>query len=203
MDENNKDFKFMNDQGLDQNIIFENISDLIVFHETNGRLLKVNPAVLKLYGLDNEAIKTKSILDLMHPKYKDQFNDQYIKDIKEKGYSKGILVTKSKEGNNCFIEYNNVLVEPKGQKPYIYGIGRDITARIIAEQEKKQAVERAELIYKVVPSAIFTLDPDRKITSWNNMAAELTGYSAEEIVGSKFREQQRINPAKLPAFWRN
>jgi PAS domain S-box-containing protein len=130
MDENRDDLKFMDNQGLDHNIIFENISDLIVFHETNGRLLKVNPAVLQLYGLDNEAIKTKSILDLMHPKYKDQFNDQYIKDIKEKGYSKGILVTKSKEGNNCFIEYNNVLVEPIGQKPYIYGIGRNITARI-------------------------------------------------------------------------
>ena len=47
----------------------------------------------------------------------------------------------------------------------------------------QQAKERAELLYKVVPSAIFTVDKECRITSWNNKAADLTGYTAEELLG--------------------
>jgi len=52
-----------------------------------------------------------------------------------------------------------------------------------AELDLNRAKEYAELIYRVVPSAIFTVDRDYRITSWNNKAAELTGYCQEEILG--------------------
>ncbi len=58
------------------------------------------------------------------------------------------------------------------------------TARLEASQKEiLKAKDIAERIYKVVPSAIFTVDKDRRITSWNNKAAELTGYSEEEALG--------------------
>lgn len=41
----------------------------------------------------------------------------------------------------------------------------------------------AALLYAMVPSAIFTVDTEKKITSWNRRAAELTGYSLEEALG--------------------
>lgn len=49
----------------------------------------------------------------------------------------------------------------------------------------KQQNELAELIYKVVPSAIFTVDTQKRITSWNNTAAELTAYNPEEVLGKE------------------
>ncbi len=42
---------------------------------------------------------------------------------------------------------------------------------------------RAELLYRVVPSAILTVDQDRKITSWNLEAAKVAGYSEAEVIG--------------------
>jgi PAS domain S-box-containing protein len=62
---------------------------------------------------------------------------------------------------------------------------REIAERRRAEDELKQAKEYAELIYQVTPSAIFTVDKNCTITSWNDRAAELTGYSPKEAIGKK------------------
>lgn len=47
----------------------------------------------------------------------------------------------------------------------------------------KQIGLDAALLYAMVPSAIFTVDTEKKITSWNRRAQELTGYSLEEALG--------------------
>ena len=49
--------------------------------------------------------------------------------------------------------------------------------------ELKQAKEQAELLYRVIPSAIFTVDTSRRITTWNKKAENVTGYRAEEVLG--------------------
>jgi len=61
----------------------------------------------------------------------------------------------------------------------------DITTAKRAQEALKQAKEQAELIYRLVPSAIFTVDMEKRITSWNDKAAEITGYSAREVLGKK------------------
>lgn len=43
----------------------------------------------------------------------------------------------------------------------------------------------AETIWRVVPSAIFTVDTNKIITGWNNKAEEVTGYSAAEVIGKE------------------
>jgi len=61
----------------------------------------------------------------------------------------------------------------------------DITEIKNAQQALLHAKNKAELLYKVVPSGIYTVDLDRRITSWNNKASEITGYSAEEVIGKE------------------
>jgi len=58
------------------------------------------------------------------------------------------------------------------------------TVRLEASQKEiLKGKDIAERIYKVVPSAIFTVDKERRVTSWNNKAAEITGYTENEILG--------------------
>jgi two-component system, sensor histidine kinase and response regulator len=47
----------------------------------------------------------------------------------------------------------------------------------------RESQHRAEQLLKIVPSAVMTLDRRRVITSWNNQAEALTGYTAEEAIG--------------------
>jgi PAS domain S-box-containing protein len=62
---------------------------------------------------------------------------------------------------------------------------REIEERRRAEAELRQAKEDAELVYRLIPSVMFTVDTQQRITSWNNKAEEVTGYSREEILGRK------------------
>ena len=65
---------------------------------------------------------------------------------------------------------------------------RDVSERYRAEENIKKAKEHAELLYRVTPNAIFTVDLEKRITGWNNQAAKITGYSAEEMLGRKCTE---------------
>ncbi|NIR17097.1 MAG: PAS domain S-box protein, partial [Desulfobacterales bacterium] len=62
---------------------------------------------------------------------------------------------------------------------------QDISDQKLAEEEIRQARDRAELIYRVTPSAIFTIDRQCNITTWNDRAYEITGYSPDESIGKK------------------
>ena len=54
-----------------------------------------------------------------------------------------------------------------------------------ASDQMRKEQQYNELIFCLVPSAIFSVDKDRRITSWNRMAEEITGYTAEEILGQE------------------
>lgn len=59
----------------------------------------------------------------------------------------------------------------------------EVHERIRAELALIKAQKRSELLYRVIPSAIFTTDPQGRITSWNDKAKAITGYSRNEIIG--------------------
>ncbi|MDW7772803.1 MAG: PAS domain-containing protein [Desulfobulbaceae bacterium] len=60
---------------------------------------------------------------------------------------------------------------------------QQVDERIRAEMALITAKKRSELLYRVIPSAIFTVDPERNITSWNDKAKAVTGYSRRDIIG--------------------
>ncbi|MET7460836.1 PAS domain S-box protein [Nonomuraea sp. NPDC005501] len=66
-------------------------------------------------------------------------------------------------------------------------VTRDMTERRIAERALRESEERFRLIVQnVVDYAIFMLDPQGRIVSWNAGAQRIKGYRAEEIIGRHF-----------------
>jgi PAS domain S-box-containing protein len=63
-------------------------------------------------------------------------------------------------------------------------VTRDLTERRRTEEELRQSEEKLRLmIGSVQDYAIFMLDTDGRVASWNAGAAALKGYSASEIIG--------------------
>src|SRR3989339_66196 len=70
-----------------------------------------------------------------------------------------------------------------GQKEPGEASSRAIAAELEAQEALRKAKEEAELVFQLVPSAIYTVDPGKRVLSWNKRAEELTGYKASEVIG--------------------
>jgi PAS domain S-box-containing protein len=85
----------------------------------------------------------------------------------------------------------------KGKALYVFLQLQDVTAQAAAEEQLRLAEERFRLLVEAVQEyAIFMLDPEGIVVSWNSGAKRIKGYRASEIVGQHFRmfypeEQQR------------
>jgi len=66
-------------------------------------------------------------------------------------------------------------------------VTRDLTERREAEARLRQSEERFRvLVDSVKDYAIFMLDPQGRVMTWNNGAARFKGYTAQEIIGQHF-----------------
>ncbi|MBV9068117.1 MAG: PAS domain-containing sensor histidine kinase, partial [Acidobacteria bacterium] len=79
------------------------------------------------------------------------------------------------------------LSDDKGQVTGFAKVTRDMTARRHAEEELRQSTEIFQLLVSSVRDyAIFMLDPNGNIATWNKGAERIKGYKPEEIIGSHF-----------------
>src|SRR3984885_11012641 len=77
--------------------------------------------------------------------------------------------------------------DPEGGLVGFAKVTRDLTERRAAEEELRRSEERFRLLVQSVTDyAIYMLDPDGRISSWNAGAERFKGYSADEIMGEHF-----------------
>jgi PAS domain S-box-containing protein len=77
--------------------------------------------------------------------------------------------------------------DPDGTLVGFAKVTRDLTERRAAEEELRASEERFRLlIQSVTDYAIYMLDPDGRVNSWNPGAERFKGYSADEIIGEHF-----------------
>ena len=115
--------------------LFDSVSDFIYTHDLEGRFLSVNRATAQTLGYTPSELVGKSVSDFMLPKYRQAFRQQYLEQIKKRGFFAGVSRYVSSDGTHHYVEYRNILVQQDGNKPYVSGVGRDITERIEAEME--------------------------------------------------------------------
>jgi rsbT co-antagonist protein RsbR len=62
-----------------------------------------------------------------------------------------------------------------------------------AIEENRKAVRKMEMLFESIPDPLFTVDEKLRITSVNSAAVQLSGWSAEEAVGTRCDEVFRSN----------
>jgi PAS domain S-box-containing protein len=81
----------------------------------------------------------------------------------------------------------SVMRDASGRVEGFSKVTRDLTERREAQEALRRAEERYRVLVETVQDyAIFRLDPDGTVASWNSGAERIKGYRADEIVGRHF-----------------
>lgn len=166
--------------------LMNNTTDSVYFKDLESKFIKVNKTALRKFGLKNESrIIGKSDFDFFSVEHAQKAYNDEQKIIKS---GKALIGIEEKEiwedGKITYVSTTKLpLKDPAGNIIGTFGITRDITKQKVAEINLAKEKERAELIYRLIPSAIFTVDNDKIITGWNERAEEITGFKYKEVIG--------------------
>ncbi len=64
-------------------------------------------------------------------------------------------------------------------------VQHELEKRKETERKLNQTLNYLELVLENIPSGVFSINKDMEIVSWNKRAAEITGYSAQEVKGKR------------------
>ncbi len=182
--------------------LFEGSLDCVYVTDLEGYFIDANLAALELTGYTREEIKDLNFASLLNEEH---LSSAYELLEKMKTGEKMQQVTeyliRRKDGTSLDIESMGSIIYRDG-KPYaLVGIARDITKRKKMEKEIRESEENFRLMVSEVKDyAIFMLDPDGKVASWNEGAQAIMGYKPEEVVGkhfSIFYKEKELHSGKL------
>ncbi len=162
-------------------------SDVLTVLDPKGTVLYQSPSIERVLGRSPEERIGKSIFEhpLVHP---------------EDLGKKRAFLAKTLENPDAHVTEEFRLRHADGSWRHIEAIGRnllddptvsgivanyrDITKRKQAEAELKNSEERFRLLVEGVEDyAIFMLDPQGRVASWNAGAQRIKGYREEEVLG--------------------
>ncbi|MCD6305513.1 MAG: PAS domain S-box protein [Deltaproteobacteria bacterium] len=154
--------------------LFDSVSDFIYTQDLEGRYTNANRAMTSIFGYELEEFIGRKAADFMKPEVGELFHTEYLEGIKKKGHYEGVSSFFTKDGRKIYLEYRNNLIRPEGGEPFISGIARDVTERILAEREIKRLNKQMLQAQKM--EAVGTL-AGGIAHDFNNLLQAILGYT--------------------------
>jgi PAS domain S-box-containing protein len=168
----------------------ENVRDYAIFvMDTGGNILTWNSGAARIKGYSEEEIVGKNFRTFYLPEDIARNHPEFeLKKAAEVGRYEEEGWRKRKDGSVFWASIViTKLTDRKGKLVGFSKVTRDLTARKEMEEQLRISEERFRLLVRSVKDyAIFMLDTDGRVVSWNEGATKIKGYQAEEIIGKHF-----------------
>jgi len=146
-------------------------NDLIAIKDTEGRYLMANPATASLFGMEPSQLIGRTPAELFDPGVSEiirAHDKEVIESRKFANYSECFVIN----GEEYYLDVTRFpLLDHQGKVNGVCSIARETTQRFL------------HLIFDSIAQAIFTVDSEGTITSFNRAGEELTGYRRDEVIG--------------------
>ncbi len=147
-----------------------------------GKISDVSRRFADMYGYTRQELIGKDILETIDPDYR-----QVVRQRVDRGSERAYLARGlRKDGSTFPIEIHAKNLELQGQMVRTAAV-RDISAQEQAQQELREAEERYRTLFEHAGDAVILLEAREEhfgdIVEANQAAADMHGYSAQEMVG--------------------
>jgi PAS domain S-box-containing protein len=165
--------------------LFDNSTDLIYTHDSQGNCTSVNAAVTRILGYTIDEAMRLNLRQVIHPDYlstvQDRFQEKLDKIVERNGPYE--IAARAKDGRLVWLEITNRLIKQEGRVAGVHGTARDITTRKEAEAERSRLVTAIEQAGDI----IVITEPSGRILYVNPAFESTTGYTSEEAMGNNPR----------------
>src|SRR5256712_8228115 len=170
--------------------VAESATDAIVAADKSGHITYFNQGAERIFGYAARDVISRPLTLLMPQRFHDAHR-QGLARFLTTGEARVVgrtveLVGQRKDGTEFPLELSLASWKARGDT-FFTGILRDITERKRAEELLRASEERFHLMVKHVEDyAIFMLDTEGRVVTWNAGAERIKGYRADEIRGRHF-----------------
>ena len=170
--------------------LFQVLPDAILTADHNGCIFQANPQTARLFGYSQDELIGRPVETLL-PKRHNQTYTSYVQTCLSEAPEDDAraLITLHglhADGHEIPIDVMVQPIEEDAAQRFLVVI-RNISRRRQAEEALRLTEQRFRLLVEGVRDyAIYMLDTDGNIVSWNSGAERIKGYRAEEIIGKHF-----------------
>jgi len=176
--------KALRESQVNLQTLFDSMQELIFVLNFDGRFLSVNPSVLKTLNYSKEKMLKMNILKIHPPEQHDHLL-KIFRDLVEGKINSCNIPLITKKGNIIPVE----TIFTKGRwddQDVLFGISRDITERLLAEQKIKESEEKYRGILEDIQEGYYEVDLEGNLKFFNNRLAEYLGYTKNELLGKNY-----------------
>jgi two-component system, OmpR family, sensor histidine kinase VicK len=155
-------------------------------HDLNGVLLSINSHAAAALGYEPEELVGTPLRDYIDTDHQADY-DAYSELVKQDPDQdhQGRFYLRGKTGQLCIVAYRSKLLQVTGADPFVLSHGIDITEQSQAEEELNALTRQHQSILDSVGDGIWGMDMEGKLTFINRSAAQMLGYSAQELLGKE------------------
>jgi PAS domain S-box-containing protein len=166
--------------------LYEGAPDAIFVVDEIGRIDRVNAAAETSFGLPRERLLGQSVEMLLPERFRDRHlahRAAYMRDAKTRPMGTGLQLSAQRADGSEFpvdIMLSPVEIE---HRRMVLAVVRDVTGR----RNSEEARARLAAIVTSSEDAIISMTLDGVVTTWNEAAERMLGYSAGEMIGQPIR----------------
>jgi PAS domain S-box-containing protein len=146
--------------------------------------------LFEIYGVARNDFRgtVDEFLSFVHPDDRQQVEDSIDGALRSgKPFRHEERVLRPDGGMRYLQSLGEVIRDETGAPVRMLGVCLDVTDRIKSERALRQSEQSYRLLLRSVRDyAIYMLDPQGRVLSWNEGAARVKGYEAEEVLGYNY-----------------
>ncbi|HTZ99757.1 MAG TPA: sigma 54-interacting transcriptional regulator [Candidatus Aquilonibacter sp.] len=170
--------------------LLESAPDAMVIVDVGGKIVFANSQAERIFGYSPRELWGQPVEVLIPERIRPlhaRHRTEYTAEPHTRPMGMGLeLRGRRRDGSTFPVEISLSPIKNGGER-FVASAIRDITERKRTESALRQSEERyRRLVADVKEYAIFMLDPQGNVKSWNEGAQRIKGYRADEVIGRHF-----------------